>query len=312
MGSFPYSDTNKRYHTLDYYLRHRFGCKVVKVSLNGGFTCPNIDGTKGTGGCAFCTEGSGHFAGDPLEPIATQLRKGRDLLTDKWGECPCIAYFQANTNTYCTVDKLRRLTDEALACPDVVGIAISTRPDCIPDDMLAFLTELSQRTFLTVELGLQTIHDGIALRLGRCHTYGDFTDAVDRLHAKGIDICAHIIDGLPGETFDMMMQTAEAVARLPLHSVKIHLLHILRGTRLAADYERGIYIPLTMDEYVDIVCSQLQVLPPSFVIERITGDGAKADLIAPLWSLRKRSVLNAIDKRLAALDTMQGAGYICP
>ena len=309
--SFPYSDTNKRYHTQDYYYRHRFGCKTVKISLNGGFTCPNIDGSKGRGGCAFCTEGSGHFAGDPRLSVREQFEAGVKLTEKKWGgrECLYIPYFQANTNTYCPVSKLERLTDEALSCEKTVGIAVSTRPDCIAPDMLDFLADLSQRTYLTVELGLQTIHDDTARRINRCHTYADFLDAAHRLHSKGILFCVHIIDGLPGEDRQMMMDTALALAKLPVHSVKIHLLHVLRGTPLAGEYERGEYVPLTKDGYIDIVCSQLEVFPPEFVIERLTGDGAKDDLMAPLWSRDKRSVLNGIDKCLAARGTMQGMRY---
>ncbi|MBQ5316065.1 MAG: TIGR01212 family radical SAM protein [Oscillospiraceae bacterium] len=306
---FRFSDTNKRYLTQSYYLKQRFGQKVMKISLNGGFTCPNIDGTKGTGGCAFCSAGSGRFAGDPHKSITEQFEDIRRSLEPKWGRGLYIPYFQSNTNTYCTVGKLSRLTDEALSQPDVVGLAISTRPDCISDDMLSFLSELSDRTYLTVELGVQTIHDSTAVMLNRCHTYGDFLRTADRLYSKGILFCAHIIDGLPGETFDMMMQTAEAMAKLPLHSIKIHLLHVLKGTRLADSYMREEFSVMTLEDYVETVCSQLEVLPPELIIQRLTGDGAKGELIAPLWSMKKFVVLNEIDKYLASHGSMQGIRY---
>ena len=306
---FRFSDTNKRYHTQSYYLRQRFGQKVMKISLSGGFTCPNIDGTKGTGGCAFCSAGSGRFAGDPHKSISEQFEDVRRSLEPKWGKGLYIPYFQANTNTYCPVHVLRGMTDEALSQPDTVGIAISTRPDCISDDMLMFLQELSQRTYLTVELGVQTIHDSTAAALNRCHTYDDFLRTADRLYSKDILFCAHIIDGLPGEDSDMMMQTAEAMAQLPLHSIKIHLLHVLKNTRLADMYARGEFDVMTLEQYVDIVCAQLEVLPETLIIQRLTGDGAKDELIAPLWSLKKFVVMNEIDKRLAAKDSMQGIFY---
>ena len=306
---FRFSDTNKRYYTQSYYLRQRFGCKVMKIPLNLGLTCPNIDGTKGKGGCAFCSAGSGRFAGDPHKNIAEQCEDIKLSLEPKWGRGLYIPYFQANTNTYCPVETLRRAADEALSVKDTVGIAVSTRPDCISDDMLDFLAELSQRTYLTVELGVQTIHDATAAALNRCHTYDDFLRTADRLYSRDILFCAHIIDGLPNEDFDMMMQTAEAMAKLPLHSIKIHLLHVLKGTRLFEAFARGEFDVLTLEEYIKTVCAQLEVFPETLIIQRLTGDGAKDELIAPLWSIKKFVVLNEIDKRLAAENTMQGRKY---
>ena len=295
--------------TLNQYLRERFGQKIYKIAINGGFTCPNIDGTKGSGGCAFCSAGSGRFAGDPHRSITEQFETVRRSLEPKWGKGLYIPYFQANTNTYCPVPVLARMTDEALSLPGTVGIAISTRPDCISGDMLRFLQELSQRTYLTVELGVQTIHDATAAMLNRCHTYDDLLRTAERLYSRDILFCAHIIDGLPGEDFDMMMQTAEAMAALPLHSIKIHLLHVLKNTHLADMYARGEFDVLSLDGYVDIVCSQLEVLPETLIIQRLTGDGAGDELIAPLWSMKKFVVMNEIDKRLAATDSMQGIRY---
>lgn len=306
---FQYSDNNKRYHTQDYYLRHRFGCKVMKIPLNIDCTCPNIDGTKGTGGCTFCTEGSGHFAGDRHKSITEQFSDECAVYEKKWGKGLYIPYFQANTNTYCDTEKLRRCAAEALSHQNTVGLAISTRPDCISPAMANLLGELSQQTYLTVELGVQTVHDETARRINRCHTYDDVLIAADMLCSKGVNICAHIIDGLPGEDFDMMMDTARAMAKLPLHSIKIHLLHVLKGTPLAADLLEGRYTPLTREEYVDIICAQLEVLPPALVIQRLTGDGARDELLAPLWSLKKLTVLNEIDKQLARTGSMQGLHY---
>lgn len=306
---FPYSDTNKRYLTQSYYLKKRFGKKVMKISLNCGFTCPNIDGSKGYGGCAFCLSGSGGFGGERGRPVTEQFYEVKERLNRKWSEGLYIPYFQANTNTYAPAWRLRELYEEALGLPDVVGLAVSTRPDCVDDEALDLLTELSGRTYLTVELGLQTVHDKTAERLGRCHSYGDFLKCVGRLHGRGINVCAHIINGLPGEDFSMMIQTAEALAGLPVHEVKIHLLHILRGTRLAEDYLRGGFTLPTLEEYVRTVCAQLEVLPPEVIIGRITGDGGRDVLIAPLWSLKKFVVMNEIDKMLERENRWQGRLY---
>lgn len=303
---FPYSDTNKRYHTQSYYLKQRFGCKVMKIPLNCGFTCPNIDGSKGTGGCSFCLEGSGEFAGERGRPIPEQFDTVRERMNRKWSEGLYIPYFQANSNTYAPAERLRQLYEQALLQENVVGLAVSTRPDCISEEALELLKELSERTYLTVELGLQTIHDETASRLNRCHGYGDFLEAAERLTGRGINVVAHIINGLPGEDFSMMMETAKALSRLPLHGVKVHLLHVLKGTRLAKDYLRGDFPVMTLEDYADTVCAQLEVLPPEFVIGRVTGDGGRDTLIAPLWSLKKFTVMNEIDKRLAKNNTWQG------
>lgn len=306
---FPYSDTNKRYHTQSYYLKKRFGCKVIKISLNGGFTCPNIDGTKGYGGCTYCSAGSGSFGGDPALSVTEQFEQVRKRLSGKWDEGLYIPYFQANTNTYAPVEKLRRLTEEALGCDRAVGIAISTRPDCISDDALDYLAELNERTYLTVELGLQTIFDHTAQRINRCHTYSDFLRCYERLRAKGINICVHLINGLPGETCEHMLKSAKAMSELELHSIKLHLLHIIKGTAIAEEYARGEFSAMTMEAYVETVCEQLKLFPPELIIERLTGDGSWSSLIAPRWSLKKMPVLNEIDKRLAAENSYQGINY---
>ena len=311
---FPFSDDNKRYLTQSCYLRRRFGCKVMKISLNCGFTCPNIDGTKGVGGCTYCSEGSGEFAGSPLCSVTEQFMAVKEKMNLKWSEGMYIPYFQANTNTYGPYEKIRNMIEEALALDGrdgirIAGIAISTRPDCISDAVLDYLAEISRRTYLTVELGLQTIHDKTAEHINRCHTYEDFLKCCERLRKRDINICVHLINGLPFETPEMMLESARAMAELPLHSIKLHLLHIIKGTKLAEEYEKGGFKALTLEEYTDIICDQLEVLPPELIIQRVTGDGARASLIAPMWSLKKFTVMNEIDKKLVRRNSWQGKFY---
>lgn len=308
-AEFEFSSDNKRYHTQNYYLRERFGGKIIKISLNGGFTCPNIDGTKGVGGCTYCSsEGSGDFAGNPILSIPQQFCEVREKMNTKW-QGRYIAYFQANTNTYAPLSRLRELYESALAQEDVVGLAIATRADCISDEVADYLAELSQRTYLTVELGLQTTHDEIGEKINRCHSYADFLSGYEKLQKRGINICVHLINGLPGETADMMLENAVRVGKLRPHSVKLHLLHIIRGTVMAEQYERGEFPLLTLPEYVDIICNQLEVLPPETIIQRVTGDGKKEDLIGPLWSLKKFVVMNEIDKEMVRRDSYQGIRF---
>lgn len=306
---FKYSDTNKRYRTQSSYLKQRFGCKVMKISLNCGFTCPNIDGTKGVGGCTYCSAGSGEFAGDCALSVTEQFEQVRAKMNMKWHEGLYIPYFQANTNTYGPLEKIRAMVEEALTLENVCGIAISTRPDCIADDVLDYLADVSRRTYLTVELGLQTVHDKTAERINRCHTYSDFLECYKRLRDRDINVCVHLINGLPGENREMMLESAYEMSKLELHSIKLHLLHIIRGTAMAEEYLRGEFAALTLEEYVDIICGQLELLPPELIIQRVTGDGARDTLIAPLWSLKKFVVMNEIDKKLARDDTMQGSKY---
>ena len=306
---FPYSLDNKRYHTYNYELQKVFGGKVCKISLNAGFTCPNIDGTRGVGGCTYCSSaGSGDFGGNPKESIPEQFEKIRAMLSQKWPHCRYIPYFQAHTNTYGPLPLLRRLFEEALSLPGVVGLSISTRPDCISEETARYLGELAQRTYLTVELGLQTIHDETARRINRCHTYKEFLEGYSLLREQKVPVVVHLIDGLPGEDRAMMLETAKAVAELDLYGVKLHLLHLLRGTKMAREYEAAPFPLLSQEEYVDIVCSQLELFPPQFVMGRLTGDGAKEDLIGPLWSLKKFVVLNEIDKELLRRNSWQGKG----
>lgn len=306
----PDPETGKRYNSQGEFLKRKFGGKTVKISLNGGFTCPNIDGSKGTGGCSYCSSaGSGDFAGDLLMSISEQFAAGKKLLEAKWGtNVRYIPYFQANTNTYAPLPRLKVLFEEALSIENVAGIAISTRPDCISPETADYLAELSSRTYLTVELGLQTIHDSTAEKINRCHTFGEFLQGFEMLKSRGINVCVHIINGLPGETREMMLETVRTAAGLGIHGIKIHLLHIIRGTKMAEQYLRGEFETMGLEEYVELVCDQLEILPPNVLIERLTGDGAKDSLIAPLWSRDKKAVLNGIDKELRRRGTVQGRG----
>ncbi|MGN0162296.1 MAG: TIGR01212 family radical SAM protein [Candidatus Ornithomonoglobus sp.] len=306
MSGFRYSDDNKRYHTWNYHLRHKFGCKVMKLALNAGFTCPNIDGAKGYGGCTYCSGGSGDFAGDPRESILRQFEDIKEMMRHKWKDGKYMPYFQAHTNTYAPAEVLRERFEGVLSLPEVVGISIATRADCLGDDALDYLSELNERTYLIVELGLQSIFDATGERINRCHTYAEFLEGYNRLKERGINICVHLIDGLPGETPDMMIESARTVGALMPHCVKLHLLHVLRGTVMAEELKKREFRLLERDEYVDIIIRQLEVLPPEIVIQRLTGDGARDSLIGPMWSLKKFEVLNAIDKTMAERDTWQG------
>lgn len=307
MSEFIYSDDNKRYHTWNYHLRHKFGCKVMKIALNAGFTCPNIDGKKGYGGCIYCSEsGSGDFAGNPADSIMQQFEDVRCRMHKKWHEGKYMPYFQAHTNTYAPAGVLRERFEPVLRQPNVVGISIATRADCLNDDVVEYLLELHKRTYLVVELGLQSVFDKTGERINRCHTYAEFLEGYNKLKSYGINICVHLIDGLPGETADMMIESARRVGELEPHCVKLHLLHILKGTVLAKQYEMGEITPLTKDEYVDMIVRQLEVIPPEVVIQRLTGDGGRDVLLAPMWSLKKFEVLNSIDKLMVERDTYQG------
>ncbi len=303
---FPFSMDNKRYHTLNYHCQMKFGKRVFKAVINAGFTCPNIDGSVGYGGCSFCSGGAGEFANAPILTITEQLTKEKDRIYQKYGEVSLVAYFQVHTNTYAPVSVLEEKYREALLFPGVVGVSIGTRADCVSEEVVSLLKTLSEECYLTVELGLQTVHDQTARAFGRGYDYDVFLDAYTRLKKAGIRVCVHLINGLPGETRDMMVETARKVGSLRPDAVKIHLLHILKGTRIEEDYINGTLVPLKKDQYIDAVCRQLEVLPPETVVERITGDGAGEKLLAPKWSLDKISVLAAIDKELFMRGTYQG------
>ena len=307
MNLFKYSDDNKRYHTFNYYLKNKYQSKVAKVSLNAGFTCPNRDGTKGTGGCIFCSStGSGDFAGNIQDSLEIQFSNVSLLLQNKWPNCKYIAYFQANTNTYGPLKKIKACIEPFINKKNVVAISIATRPDCLETDVLNYLAEVNNRCDLWVELGLQTIHDQTGELINRGHNYQDFLDGLNKLRKLKINVCVHIINGLPGETYEMMLETAKAVGQLDIQALKIHMLYVIEKTKLHQLYLQQPFKILSRDEYIDLVVKQLSYIPENIVIERLTGDGNISDLVAPLWSIRKVTILNDIDKLMVAKDYYRG------
>ena len=306
---FPNSDTNKRYYTYDYYNRITFGGKCAKIVLDAGFTCPNIDGKCGTGGCIYCSSRGSYGLRDvPEASIRSQFDKAVNIMTQKWATDKFIAYFQAHTNTYAPVNVLREKLEPVLSYPGVVALSIATRADCLEPDVVEYLDDLAGRIPLTVELGLQTSCDKTAKFINRGHTYEQFAEGYSRLRSlkNKIYICIHIIFGLPDETREDMMRTVRDVAALRPDQVKIHLLHVLRGTVMAEIYERGEYTPLKKDEYVALVADAIELLPTDTVVARVTGDGMADDLLAPDWSRKKVSVINDIDKLLYERNSYQG------
>ena len=285
--------------TANQYYRQRYGCKIYKLSLDGGFTCPNRDGTLGTGGCIFCSaSGGGDFAESYSENLPRQLEKAKARVESKNRDGKYIAYFQAFTGTYAPVERLRALYEAALEPEDIVGLAVGTRPDCLPPEVIALLSELNCRKPVTVELGLQTIHDETARYLRRGYPTETYYDAVRRLKAAGLEVVTHIILGLPGEDAAMMRETTRAAVTAGTDGVKFHLLHVLRGTELEKAYARGEFRCLTLEEYGSILKSCIDLLPERVVVHRITGDGAKRELVAPLWSADKKRVLNYLNSLL--------------
>lgn len=316
---YKYSDSNKRYMTYDWYMKTRFGGKTAKVSLDAGFTCPNLDGSRGHGGCIYCSSGSRSAIGDTLEE---QYRNGVDIACRKWKPIGFIPYLQANTNTYAPLDVLRSIYRRAASMEGAVMLDIATRADCLSDEVIALLVETARSIPLTVELGLQTSDDSTADIINRCHTFAEFTDGYYRLRKAAyalndeirgpfpqLLIGIHLINGLPGESRLDMQRSAEDVAALRPDMVKIHLMHVLRGTVLADWLESGRYTPMTLPDYVSIVCDQLELLPPDTIIGRVTGDGMADSLLAPLWSRRKTEVANEIDKELYRRQTYEGFRY---
>ena len=305
--NFLYSDTNKRYHTLDYYYKHRFQHKVFKVSLNAGFSCPNKDGTSGFGGCIYCSKlGSGDFAGEPNKDLITQFHEVKNIISKKWPDSYYIGYFQANTNTYAPVEVLKEKYEQILSLNNVVGLNIATRPDAITDECLNYLEELNKKTYLTIELGLQTIHEKTSKLINRCHSLECFSKMVKRLRDKNIDVVVHIINGLPYETKEMMIETIKYLNELDIQGIKIHMLSVTKNTPLELFYQSKNFHILSKEEYIDIVCDQLEYLRPEIVIHRITGDPKKEDLIEPSWLLKKFCVLNDIDKEMKKRNSFQG------
>lgn len=302
---FIYSDTNKRYYTLDFYYRKRFHHKVAKIPLDGFFTCPNIDGTKGFGGCIFCRGGSAAYAKSKGISLDKQLHQGIAKIKDKWEEPLYIAYFQANTNTYDTVDNLKKRFEPILN-ENIIGLALGTRCDALNEDVLNYLEDLNKRTNLFVELGLQTIKEDTAKMINRGHTLKEFENAYYKLKERGIRVTVHIISGLPYETKEDMLKTVRYLNKLKVDGVKIHSLFIEKGTKIYEMYKEKPFPLLSKKEYVDITSDQIEELNKDIVIERVTGDADKEALIAPLWSLKKFSVINDIDKELKRRNTVQG------
>lgn len=301
---FPYTLDNKRYHTLNYFYQSIFGCKVCKISLNAGFSCPNKENGIG---CIFCSpSGSGDFAGKVEDDLLTQFESQRKMMLSKWPSAKFIGYFQAGTNTYAPLSVLKEKYELILKQPNVIGLSIATRSDAISKETLDYLEELNKKTFLTIELGLQSMHEKTLQFIHRGHTLKNFEEMVHQLKERKINIVVHIINGLPGETKEDMLETIKYLNKLGIDGIKIHMLHVIKNTFLANSYEKNPFPILSKEEYIDIVCDQLELLNPNIVIHRITGDPKKEDLIAPSWLLKKFCVLNDIDKEMKRRNSYQG------
>lgn len=304
---FQYSLDNKRYHTLNYHYKEKYHDKVIKVSLNAGFTCPNIDGKVGYGGCIYCSKsGSGDFGGDISKSLSEQFDEIKDKLSKKWPRGKYIAYFQAHTNTYAPLSVLKEKYESVLKKDNVIGIAIATRPDAIEDEVLDYLEELNKNTDVTVELGLQTIHEDTAKLINRCHSLNQFEEMVKKLRKRNIEVVVHIINGLPYETKEMMIETVKYLNHLDINGIKIHMLNIVKDTPLATLYQEKKFKVLSKEEYIDIVIQQLEYLRSEIVIHRITSDPNPKNLIEPAWLIKKFCVLNDIDKEMKKRNTYQG------
>lgn len=300
---FKYSNSNKRYHTLDYHYKKLFNEKIIKISLNAGFSCPHLK----SGGCIYCSKiGSGEYAGSIKDDLVTQFNNVKKVMNKKWPTGKYIGYFQARTNTYAPLNVLKEKYETILKIDNVIGLAIATRPDSITDECLEYLSELNKKTYLTIELGLQTIHEKTAKLINRGHDLECFTNMVKKLREKNINVVVHIINGLPFETKEMMIETVKYLNDLDIQGIKIHMLQILKDTKLEKLYQENPFKLLTKDEYIEIVCEQLQYLNAEIVIHRLTGDPKKEDLIAPNWVIKKIDVLNGIDKYMAKNDIIQG------
>ena len=303
---FKYSLDNKRYHTLNYYYKNKYGCKVFKVSLNAGFSCPNIDGTKGYGGCVYCLKGSSH---EYEKDLVKQFNNIKDIMLKKWPNAKYIGYFQANTNTYAPLDELKEKYEQILKLDNVIGLNIATRPDSISDEVLEYLSELNKRTDLVIELGLQTINEKTSKLINRGSTLEEFEKCLKKLNDNNIDVVVHIINGLPYETKEDMINTVKYLSNKNIKGIKIHMLHILKNTKLFELYLKENFHVLTKEEYIDIVCDQLEYLRDDIVINRITGDPDIDYLVKPTWLTKKFGVLNEIDKEMKRRNSYQGIKY---
>lgn len=306
-NNFKYSDDNKRYHTLTYYYKKKFNAKVCKVSLNANFTCPNIDGKVGFGGCIYCSKlGSGDYAGNPNESLIEQFKKGKEVMQRKWPNAKFIAYFQANTNTYAPIERLKECFEPFIERDDCIGLSIATRSDSITDECLDYLEDISKRTYLIIELGLQTIHEKTSKLINRCSTLDNFDKMVKKLKQRNINVVAHIINGLPYETEEMMIETVKHLNNLNIDGIKIHMLGILKDTPLEKYYQNNKFHILTKEEYVNIVVKQLEYLSEEIVIHRLTEDPNPNDIIEPTWLTKKFTILNEIDKIMSTKNLYQG------
>lgn len=307
----PAMSTPKRYNAFSTELKRVFGCKVQRISLDAGFSCPNRDGTLNDGGCIFCGGlGSGSHGIRRDLDIAAQLEDGKEVMRRKYRATKFLAYFQAYSNTYAPLERLELLFGQALLAPDVVGMIVATRPDCLPDDVLDYLGRLSRQTYFWLELGLQSIHDKSLAYLNRRHDYACFLRAMEQCRERGLRVCAHVILGLPGESRDEMLAMTGELNRLGVNGVKLHLLHVMKGTALAEMHGRGEVPLLGRDEYAGLVCDFLELLDPAMLIHRLTGDGGHDNLVAPLWSLRKFELLNQIDAELERRGSCQGSRFV--
>ena len=298
----------KHYYSLSDYYKNKFGCKVYKLSISGGMTCPNRDGTLDTRGCIFCsTGGSGEFAASCGLSVTEQLEEAKNKVRSKAGEGKYIAYFQPYTNTYASPEYLRRIYLEAIAPEDIVGLSIATRPDCLGDEVIKVISDIKRIKPVTIELGLQTIYESTAEYIRRGYPLSVYDEAIKRLKSIDVEVVTHLIIGLPGESADMILESVRYVGRMT-DGIKLQLLHVIEGTDLAEDYRAGKVITLSLEEYADIICRAVELLPPNVVVHRITGDGAKRNLLAPLWSADKKRVLNYINKLMDERGVIQGSG----
>ena len=310
MQIFPYSDDpNKRYHTWNYALRQQFGEKIFKVPIDGGFDCPNRDGTVAKGGCTFCSvSGSGDVIVAPSDPLPLQFQKEIQLMHQKWPTVDqYIVYFQNFTNTHAPVDVIRQRLEQVVNEKGVVGLSIGTRPDCLPDEVVNYLAELNERFYLWVELGLQTTFEETSAAINRAHDYQTYLDGVAKLRKHGIRVCTHLINGLPGETPAMMRENVRrTIQDSDIQGIKLHLLHLMTNTKMMRDYNEGRLQLMSKEAYVSVICDQLEMIPPEIIIHRLTGDAPFETIIGPMWSLKKWEVLNAIDTEMKRRNSYQG------
>lgn len=300
----------KRYHSLNYFLRNKFNEKIYKISLDGGFTCPNRDGKVAKGGCTFCSaRGSGDYAGSRILSINEQFADRKKMMEKKWKDGKYIAYFQAYTNTYAPVEELRQKYEEAISQENVVALSIATRPDCLDDDVVDLLEEISKKTYLWVELGLQTVNDESARNFNRGYDFEVFKEGIKKLQDRNIEVVVHTIFGLPGETKEDMLKTVDYVAHSGAQGIKFHLLHLMKGTQMVKQYESGELQLLSQEDYIDLICKGIAMLPQEMVVHRLTGDAPRESLIGPMWSLKKWEVLNDIDKALVDNNIWQGKDF---